>query len=89
MTLHTKWFYDCKTVEERSERVQFVRSHIELVKVINNILKRDLEALERKKVSQADYTSPSWAYLQADLNGSIRVLKEYINILDQEEIKRE
>lgn len=89
MTLHTKWFYDCKTVEERSERMKFVRANIEVINVINNILKRDLEALERKKVAPADYTSPSWAYQQADLNGSIRLLREYLNILDQEEIKRD
>lgn len=86
--MHTKWFYDCRTPEERSERIKMVRAHPEIVKVINNMLKRDLADVERKQTSPADYTSPAWAYQQADHNGVKRVLQEFIQILDQEEINK-
>ena len=86
--MHTRWFQDCKTVEERSERIKLVRSSPELVKVINNMLKRHLADLERTKVSPLDYGEAAWAYKQADLNGCIRIVSEYLQILDQEEINK-
>lgn len=83
--MNSEWFKDCKGVEQRQERMDMVKSHRQVLDLLTKMMERKLSELEAERHSKVDYESAGWAYAQADLNGSIRTVKHFINLLDQEE----
>lgn len=71
--------------DKQEERKALVKSAAPTLKVLKNILEKRLDDLESKRVNPANYDSPAWAYMQADINGSMRELERVIELLDQEE----
>lgn len=78
------WFKDLPR-DQQEERKAMVRTAAPTLKVLRNIIKKRLTELESNKVNPANYDSPAWAYMQADINGSMRELTKLVELLDQED----
>jgi len=65
--------------EAKEKRVQEIRSYKNAFNALKEILENDFEE------SVPDYTSPSWAYKQADVNGANRKLQQILKLLTIEE----
>lgn len=85
--MNNEWLKDCKTEEAKDDRRKMVRSATPTLNVLKMIVERYLRDEEQKRLSKAAYESPSWAYLQADANGAVRILKLIQTLLDQEDTK--
>lgn len=85
--MNNDWLKDCKTEEAKDDRRKMVRSAAPTLNVLKTIVERYLRDEEAKRLSKAAYENPSWAYLQADGNGAVRILKLMQTLLDQEEMK--
>lgn len=83
--MKVEWFAGLPK-EKHEERKALVKGASPTLKVLKNILEKRLVDLADKQVNPAHYDSPAWAYMQADLNGSMRELKRVIELLDQEEM---
>lgn len=60
---------EIKDVEEAFKASAFLRR--KMLEVLEEVLKAELD----KKLSDADYDSPSWAYRQADSVGYVRAIE--------------
>lgn len=77
--MKTIWFQDLKSKEDQANFKKMVLgSKIVLDKAIKIVYTKIKDG---ESSSLEDYTSPSWAYKQADKNGYVRALKEIIEIL--------
>lgn len=79
------WLRDCSTPEAVEERKKLVRSGQPALTKLHDVLNKKLTEYEESRERKADYDSPNWAHKQADYNGRIRLLKEILTLLDQEE----
>lgn len=85
--MNNEWFKDCPSEQAKDDRKKMVKSAAPTLKVLKTIVERYLRDEESKRLSKTNYESPSWAYLQADGNGAVRILKLMNTLLDQEEMK--
>jgi hypothetical protein len=74
--MHTKWFKNCKTEEEREKRKQELLSYRNAFEELSILLKEQFEE------AAPDYDNPSWSHAQADVNGANRKLKQILNLLE-------
>lgn len=81
------WLKDVSNlgIEAVEERKIMVRSCQPTLNVLKNILEKKLDEIEASRTRKLDYDSPNWAVKQADYIGSIRVIKDVLTLLDQEE----
>lgn len=49
---------------------------------LKSIISKKITALETSERSTNNYSSASWAYMQADNNGAIRALKQVETLLE-------
>jgi hypothetical protein len=75
--LHTKWFTQGMSAQEKADIEQTVRSAEPTLQLLAKILRRELSSLERKY----DYTSPAWQYELALDQGQKKKLVELIELL--------
>lgn len=70
---------DQKQREELEKQLRAARKPLLKIRqlVINKLVQ-----LEKEQVSKRNYDSPSWAYLQADINGEVRGLQYYLQLTD-------
>ena len=54
---------------------KLVRNSTTLLDRLTKIIDQKIEALEKQRLELEGYSKPNWAYLQADITGSIRELK--------------
>lgn len=81
--MNQTWLKDVKTKPEQvAQRKSEIQAGKPALKVLKNILERQLEEAQRVATSKEMYDSPSWAYLQADAAGTIRTYREIISLLD-------
>lgn len=78
------WFHGVPK-EKHDERRALVKSASPTLKLLKAILEKRLAELDTKRTNPVHYDSPAWAYMQADINGSMREIKQVIELLDQEE----
>lgn len=81
------WLKDVSNqgIDAVEERKVMVRSCQPTLNVLKNILEKKIEEIEHSQKRKADYDCPNWALKQADYIGSMRVLKDILTLLDQEE----
>lgn len=68
---------EIKDVEEAFKASAFLRR--KMLEVLEEVLKAELD----KKLSDADYDSPSWAYRQADSVGYVRAIERVKGLLTE------
>lgn len=73
--MDARWFKNCSTLEQKEARKKKVKSFEPAFEELRALLER-----EEKKTP--DYSSPSWAYEQADTNGANRMLDQILKLLD-------
>jgi hypothetical protein len=77
------WFNGTTTKEERDTVKQDIALAFRAFQRLQEILKRKLKT----ESSFKDYDVANWAYLQADINGYNRALKEILKLTHTEEDK--
>ena len=76
----TKGLDEQATQEIRQEFIASARLRKRLIQVFQE----KIETSRGKSVASSTYDSPNWAYIQADVIGFERALREVISILDSE-----
>jgi hypothetical protein len=77
--LDVTWLKHAKNKEEREEIKRTLVSNTYTLNLLKEILERELN--EKNRSSFDEYSSPNWAYQQADKNGYKRALQSFINLL--------
>lgn len=54
---------------------------------LEDILTKKIDSLRKENLSKESYSSPSWAYAQADGNGYERGLKEVISLISSIDVE--
>lgn len=90
--LPVEWTKGLRSDEERTQRTKTVLSHTkdEVLRVLVGLIEDKKKEVESKYPSKESYESPSWAYLQAHLNGEQEVLKwleGLLSFVDHEQTK--
>ena len=69
-------------IPEKEEKEKFAKSVLSSLPLrrLKQILLEELEALDRP--TEADYESPSWAYLQAHRNGRVQQIRSLLTMLE-------
>lgn len=82
------WYNHLKDPEERSKFKQYIYGSKKILERQTAILDEMENELDQQETDQDQYSSPSWAALQADRNGYRRALRRIkkLNNLDQKEI---
>lgn len=83
--MKVEWFRGTATDVEKQERRELVKAARPTLEILRKALEARLAEREAKETSLKLYESPSWAYMQADLTGSKRELKELIDLLTLED----
>lgn len=73
--MDSRWLRGCNTEQEREDRRAKVKSYKTAFNELISILEKEVTD------TSPDYSSPSWAYQQADRNGANRKLQEIINLI--------
>lgn len=83
MTLSTQWISHLKTADDRTHFTDTVynSSNDVVFMRLKQILVEKLEALKRAERDPKSYELSSWAFAQADNNGSIRTLTQIVDLL--------
>jgi hypothetical protein len=72
------WFSKCKTQEDKEELTANLWANGPAIDQLREIIRK-----KEKPISLSqDYSNPSWAYKQADVNGYNRALKEISDLLN-------
>lgn len=77
--INVEWVKHLKTKEDQQAFVDLLAAS-PVVDRLKEILRARLN--ERATFKEADYSSPSWAYLAADRNGYVRALNDLLNLLE-------
>lgn len=76
--MHSAWFKGL-TKEEKTKRQQFLSANVEVFELLSEVLKENFEE------NVPDYSNPSWAYAQADVNGANRMLRRVLKLIETKE----
>lgn len=77
MSLSTKWFYKCKSPDDKEQLKKTLSASRHILDLLEEIVSKELEA--ERAVPKSDYDNAAWAYKQADRNGATRA---YLNVLN-------
>jgi len=77
--MHLRWVDNLKTEKERQSFFDTLKNNRFVLKRLKEILEEELGKLN--KLSESSYDSPSWAYLQADINGQKRQITRVLDLL--------
>lgn len=82
-----RWVSNLKTDEEKEKFNNQLLGSKTVLRRLQEMIQQEEDSLEVKSLSKELYDSPNWACLQADINGSRRMAKTIINLinLDQKE----
>lgn len=72
--MHSIWF---KWKRDKEARAKEVESYRQAFEALEEVLRKEFE-----NPKPPDYSSPSWAYEQADHNGANRMLRKVLAIID-------
>lgn len=85
--MKTKWLTGCVTEQDKEERRALYQSCHQILKVMKTIINKELEEANASAETQKNYELAAWPYLQADRLGTIRALKNVLELLPPEEMK--
>lgn len=69
--------------EDKKEIKGLFIEALRLRKRLNELLLKKIETTQSERLEKINYDSPSWAFLQADLNGYERGIREAMSLLDE------
>lgn len=81
MKIRSKLLIGCETEEDKAFRKKLLIENKDILNIIKDVIQSDLDLLEANQVSTKRYDSGTWAYRQADFNGSKRTLAELLTLL--------
>lgn len=84
MRFNSRLMRDCSTPEQKKERLEFLASHTPMLKLLLSIIESDINDARNSHTIE-DYSSPSWAYKQADHIGTVRAYTNMCEILKVKE----
>jgi len=84
MRFNSRLLRDCVTPEQKKERQEFLASHVPMLQLLLSILESDINEA-RNSHTVEEYSSPSWAYKQADHIGTVRAYTHMCEILKVKE----
>ena len=67
--------------EEKEDFEKYVRNSSSLLERLADIIDKKIDATERMSMDKDLYKSPSWAYMQADANATVRTLRDIRNLI--------
>lgn len=79
--LSTQWTQHCKTKDEKDALLKTLAGYSTHLDVLHSIIQNKLDALEKESLATSTYDSPSWPFRQADYVGSIRELRNILNLI--------
>lgn len=75
------WTSHLKTKEEKEEFAKYVANSSSLLDRLGEIVRIKKESAEKARLDKEAYSSPSWAFIQADTNGYLRAIREIEHLL--------
>jgi len=79
-TLWTKHLSSKEDQKNFTDAVYNNNNNVVLLR-LRKLIKEDYEATVKQSFSKQNYASPAWAAQQADYNGTLRTLKELLDLL--------
>ena len=77
----TKWIRHLKDRETKDKFIERLYGYTDILDVLRNILREDLEESVRAMRYSENYTLPNWAEFQADSIGTQRTLTKVIELI--------
>jgi hypothetical protein len=84
----TKWTQHLTDSEEKQAFQKHVWSAKPVLERIIDLIKEDIENLEKVEISTRAYESPNWAYRQADCNGYKRAMANIKTLIDLDQQRK-
>ena len=79
---NVKWTKHCKTEEQKKEVKANILAAKPAFDILKTLLDGEVAAVHKESKAKSNYDKPGWAYLQADLVGSLRTLEKIKELLD-------
>jgi len=79
---NTRWTKHCKTEEERAEAKANLLAAKPAFDILKRLLDEEIRTVTKESKAKDNYAKAGWAYLQADLLGSLRSLEKIKELLD-------
>ena len=79
--MQSRWFSHLKSEKERQSFKEYIESSSIVLDRLRELVYNTIKELE---IKTNDYSSPSWAYLQAHQNGRREALEEIIKLVTLE-----
>lgn len=76
-----RWTKHLKDTEVKAKFVERLYGYTDVLDILRNILKEDLEASRREMLDNENYSLPSWSEFQADNIGTQRTLTKIIDLI--------
>lgn len=76
------WTEHLKDPEEKSKAASSIRASKTLINRFIEILQKEKEELQRRRVSSKEYDNPNWAIKQADFNAEERHINKMLDLFD-------
>lgn len=77
----TAWTKDCKTEEDKQQRIESIQRAQWLIDLINSLVDSNMASQEATEISPKVYENANWAYRQAHLNGYKQALTDFKKLL--------
>lgn len=71
-----EWFAGVDNPKDKAKREELIRGSSRFIELLQFILSRKYETIERKGMREEDYAENSWVTLQAFRNGKLAMLEE-------------
>ena len=71
-----EWFHGCDNPEDKKKREELIRGSSRFIELLQFILSRKYETIDRKGMREEDYAETGWVTLQAFRNGKLAMLEE-------------
>lgn len=75
----TAWTQDCKSPEEKNDRIDSLKRAKWVLDLAKTIMVTD--GIEAAELSPKSYDNPNWAYRQAHANGYKQAVKDFHKLL--------
>lgn len=80
--MKTLWTSHLKTEEEKERFRQHVLSSRGVLERLADLMKNDIEDTITEMSRASGYETPAWSEYQADRLGALRMLRDYVDILN-------
>lgn len=78
------WFKECGSIEEKQALEAMLKGSVHVFNVLNGLINSMKASVNDRRLALDGYDKPAWPYLQAELNGEERCLKQLQSLLPTE-----